>query len=108
MIKVINIDSKNRIPVAEGHVRNILVPSADGTRVRVAIEEVDPGKTFRLAPRDKTQVVYILDGKDAKVTYTSAGKTSEHTVQRRAGVYVEPTEEATVTASGTPLVLLLV
>jgi mannose-6-phosphate isomerase-like protein (cupin superfamily) len=108
MIKVINIDSKNRIPVAEGHVRNILVPSDDGTRVRVAIEDVDPGKTFRLAPGDKTQVVYILDGKDAKVTHTTAGKTSEHTAQRRAGVYLEPTEDATVTASGTPLVLLLV
>ena len=28
--------------------------------------------------------------------------------QRRAGLYLEPGEEATVTASGTPLVLLLV
>jgi len=108
MIKVINIESKNRIPVGEGHVRNILVPSDDGTRVRVAIEEVDPGWTFRLAPSDKTQVVYILGGNDAKVTYTSAGKASEHMAQRRAGVYLEPTEEATVTAFGTPLVLLLV
>ena len=108
MIKVINTESKNRIPVAEGHVRNILVPSDDGTRVRVAIEEVDPGKTVRLAPGDKTQVVYILDGKGATVTCTTAGKTSEHMAQRRAGVYLEPTEEAAVTASGTPLVLLLV
>jgi len=108
MMKVINIESRNRIPVAEGHVRNLLVPSDDGTRVRVAIEEVDPGKTFRLAPSDKTQVAYILDGRDAKVTYTTAGKTSEYAAQRRAGVYLEPTEEATVTASGTPLVLLLV
>jgi hypothetical protein len=65
MIKVINIESRNRIPVAEGHVRNILSPSDGGTRVRVAIEDVDPGKTFRLAPGDQTQVVYILDGKDA-------------------------------------------
>jgi len=108
MITVINIESKNRTPVAEGHVRNILVPSDDGTRVRVAIEDVDPGKTFRLAPSDKTQVVYVLDGQDARVTYTTAENTSEHTAQRRAGVYLEPTEEATVTASGTPLVLLLV
>ena len=30
MIKVINIESKNRTPVAEGHVRNILGPSDDG------------------------------------------------------------------------------
>jgi mannose-6-phosphate isomerase-like protein (cupin superfamily) len=108
MIKVINIESQPRIPVAEGHVRKILGPSDEGTRVQVAIEEVDSGKTCRLALSDRTQVAYILDGKDAKVTYTIGGKTSEATVQRRAGIYLEPGEAATVTASGTPLVLLLV
>jgi mannose-6-phosphate isomerase-like protein (cupin superfamily) len=108
MINVINVDSKIRIPVSEGHVRNILRPSDDGTRVHVAIEEVDPGKTCRLTPSDKTQVVYILEGQEARITYTAAGQTAEHTASRRAGVYLEPGEEATVTASGTPLVLLLV
>ena len=108
MIKVLNIDSKTRIPVSEGSVRNILRPSDDGTRVHIAIEDVASGKTCRLASSDKTQVVYILEGHDAKVTYTSAGHTAEHTAQRRAGVYLEPGEEATVTASGSPLALLLV
>jgi mannose-6-phosphate isomerase-like protein (cupin superfamily) len=112
MITVINVDSKTRIPVPEGHVRNILRPSDDGTRVHVAIEEVDPGKTCRLTRSDKTQVVYVLEGQDAAVTYTAAGRTAEHTTehtaQRRAGVYLEPGEEATVTASGTRLLLLLV
>jgi mannose-6-phosphate isomerase-like protein (cupin superfamily) len=108
MIKVIDIASKSRTPVAEGHVRSVLKPSDDGTRVQVAIEEVDQGKTFRMAASDKTQVFYILEGKDAKVTYTSAGKTKEYTAQRRTGVYLEPGEEATVTASGSPLNLLLV
>ena len=108
MIKVIDVESKSRTPLAEGHVRNILVPSDDGTRVRVAIEEVDPGKTCRVAVSDRTQVVYVLDGKDADVIYTAAGKTAQYTAQRRAGVYLEPGEEVTVTASGTPLVLLLV
>jgi mannose-6-phosphate isomerase-like protein (cupin superfamily) len=108
MIEVINIENKTRTPISEGHVRNILSPSDNGTRVQVAIEEVEPGKTCRLAPSDKTQVAYILDGKDAKVTHTAAGKTAVHTAQRRAGVYLEPAEEATLTASGTPLVLLLV
>jgi mannose-6-phosphate isomerase-like protein (cupin superfamily) len=108
MMKVIDIESKPRIPIAEGHARNVLVPTQDGTRVQVAIEEVDPGKTRRLAASDKTQVVYILEGKDAKVAHTTAGQTAERTAQRRAGVYLEPGEEATVTASGTPLRLLLV
>ncbi len=108
MIKVINVESKPKTPVAEGHVRNVLGPSDDGTRVRVAIEEVDPGKTCRLAASDKTQVVYILEGKDAKISYTIAGTSATQTAQRRAGVYLEPGEDATVTASAGPLRLLLV
>ena len=108
MIKVLNIDSKTRVPVPEGSVRNILRPSDDGTRVHVAIEEVAAGKTCRLTSSDKTQVVYILEGHDAKVTYTSGGRAVEHTAQRRAGAYLEPGEEAAVTAAGTALVLLLV
>jgi len=71
MIKVINIDSKAKTPVAEGHVRNILGPSDDATRVRVAVEDVDLGKTCRIAPADMTQVVYILEGRDAAVTCTA-------------------------------------
>ena len=108
MIKVIDVESKTRNPVAEGHLRNILGPSAEGTRVQVAIEDVDQGKTCRLAATDRTQVAYILEGKDATMTHTTAGKTTEHTAQRRAGLYLEPGEEATLTASGSPLVLLRV
>jgi mannose-6-phosphate isomerase-like protein (cupin superfamily) len=108
MIEVINIGSKTSLPLSEGRVRHVLRPSEDGTRVHVAIEEVDAGKTCRLAPSDRTQVVYILEGRDARVTYTSAGQTAEHTAQRRSGVYLEPGEEATVTASSSALTLLLV
>ena len=108
MIEVINAESKPRTSIAEGHVRHILAPSEDGTRVHVAIKDVDPGRTCRLAPSDRTQIVYILEGKDAKVTHTRAGATADYAAQRRTGVYLEPSEEATVTASGTPLVLLLV
>jgi mannose-6-phosphate isomerase-like protein (cupin superfamily) len=61
-----------------------------------------------LTSSEKTQVVYILEGRDAKVTYTSAGHTVDHTAQRRSGAYLEPGEEATVTATETALVLLLV
>ena len=108
MIRVIDIESKPSIPIAAGRVSNMLDPSEDRTRVQVAIEDVDPGKTRRLAPGARTQVVYLLEGKDARITYTTAGQRSECTAQRRAGVYLEPGEEAAVTASGTPLRLLLV
>jgi mannose-6-phosphate isomerase-like protein (cupin superfamily) len=108
MIKVIDIDKRARVPVGEGHVRTILGPSDEQTRVQVAIEEVDPGKTCRLAASDKTQVAYILEGTDVKVTHTIGGSPGQQTAQRRAGVYLEPGEEASITASGTPLLLLLI
>lgn len=108
MIRVVNIESKPSIPTEAGRVSNVLDPSQDGTRVQVAIETVDPGKTHRLAPSARTQVVYLLEGQDAQITYTTAGQRAECTAQRRSGVYLEPGEEAAVSASGTPLRLLLV
>ena len=108
MIRVIDIESKPRKRVPEGHVRNVLDPSEDGTRVHVAIRDIDPGKTYRIPASDRTQVVYILEGKDARITFTRAGAAAEHTAQRRSGVYLEPSEAATVTAAGTPLMLLLI
>jgi len=108
MIKVIDIADKSKMRVPEGHVRNVLDTSEDGTRVHVAIREVDPGKTYHVARSNRTQVVYVLEGTDARFTRTSADATAEHTGQRRSGVYLEPSEEATVTASNTPLKLLLV
>ena len=108
MIRVIDIANKSKIDVPEGHVRNVLDTSEDGTSVHVAIREVDPGKTYRIARSNRTQVVYILEGADARLTHTNADATAEHIGQRRSGIYLEPSEEATVTASETPLTLLLV
>jgi mannose-6-phosphate isomerase-like protein (cupin superfamily) len=108
MIRVIDIESKTRTAIPEGHVRNILGPSDGGTRVQVAVKEVAANSTCRVGPSDKTQVVYILEGNDVKVTHTRARTSAEYAAQRRAGVYLEPSEEATFAASGAPLVLLLV
>ena len=108
MIRVIDIANKPKKPIPEGHVRNVLDAPEDGTRVHVAIQDVDPGKTYRVPRSDRTQVVYLLEGTDARITHTSAGATAEHVGQPRCGIYLEPTEEATITASGTPLTLLLV
>src|ERR1041384_2828084 len=98
MIRVIDISNKSKIPVPEGQVRNVLDPSEDGTRVHVAIKDVDPRKTYRIARSNRTQVVYLLEGADARIRHSRADATAEHIGQRRSGVYLEPSEEATVTA----------
>ena len=108
MIKVIDVPARTTATTADGRVRYALNPSEDGTRVSVAVRDVDAGKTYHAPRSDKTQVVYVLEGKDATLTHVSAGKTVERKTQRRTGVYLEPGEEARVTASSTPLVLLLV
>jgi mannose-6-phosphate isomerase-like protein (cupin superfamily) len=108
MIKVIDVGNRPRAATEEGHVRTVLGPSAEGTRVEVAVKDVDPGRTCHVGRSDRTQIVYVLEGRDAKVTHASGGDTAQHTAQRRAGVYLEPGEEATVTAADVPLVLLLV
>jgi mannose-6-phosphate isomerase-like protein (cupin superfamily) len=108
MITVIDIGNRTQAPTPEGHVRHVLSQSETGTRVSVAVRQVDAGKTYRVARSDRTQVVYVLEGQDATLTHTRAGKTTEHATQRRVGVYLEPGEEATVAASGTPLKLLVV
>lgn len=108
MITVIGIQDKSRAATDDGHVRNILCPSEDQTRVAVAVREVDAGKTWRVTSSDKTQVVYVLDGAGVAITHTCQGTTTHHTAARRAGMYLEPFEEATVTASAGPLQLLVV
>jgi mannose-6-phosphate isomerase-like protein (cupin superfamily) len=108
MIRVINVDSKPKMPVGEGHVRDVLAPGDDRTRVRVAIVDVDAGKRHLLPANDRTQVAYLLEGDGATVSYTSRGSTHEQAARRRSGIYLEPGEEAVISAGATPLVLLLV
>ena len=109
MIRIIDINNKPSTSVPEGSVTDVLCPADDGTRVHVAIQRVSPGKARGFARSDKTQVAYILEGSDAALSYTTAdGRTSTRTAQRRTGVYLEPGDEATVTASSSPLTLLLV
>lgn len=108
MITVIDTNATKSASVPEGTAQHILTPANDKTMVDVAKFEVASGKTHRVAPSDRTQVVYIMEGKDAEVTYSKGGKSEVHTAQRRSGVYLEPGEEASVKAAGSPVILLQV
>ncbi len=69
MIRIIDVGSRARTPLAEGHVRSILGPADEGTRVQVASEDVEAGRTCRLPVSDRTQVASILEGTGAKVNH---------------------------------------
>jgi len=49
MIRVINIQAAPATPTAEGSVRTVLSQASDGTRVEVAVNEIDPGRTTQPA-----------------------------------------------------------
>jgi mannose-6-phosphate isomerase-like protein (cupin superfamily) len=108
MIKVIEIESRPTVAQQEGQVRTVLGSAEQPTRVHVSVQNVDAGQTCRFVLSDRTQVIYLLEGDEAKVHFTSASGTVEHTARRRNGVYLEPGEEAAITASRGPLVLLVV
>jgi mannose-6-phosphate isomerase-like protein (cupin superfamily) len=108
MINIINIGHTEATTTAAGRARGILGPAETKTRVTVAIQDVDAGGTYRLAPSDRTQLAYVLEGQNAFVMHASRLQTQDDELPRRAGVYLEPGEEAVITASDTPLVLLVV
>jgi mannose-6-phosphate isomerase-like protein (cupin superfamily) len=108
MITVIDISARTRTPEAEGFVRHVLRPSEHGTRVSVDLRDLEAGKTWRVPAADTTRVVYILEGSAATITHTHQGSTREYHAGRRAGIYLEPAEAATITASAGSLQLLIV
>ena len=108
MIQTIASGNRPRTAVPEGHLRTLVNPSEHGTRVEVLILDIDPGKTRHVTPTDRTRVAYVLEGASATIVHTTPAATNRRTVNRRAGVYLEPGESATITASDGPLRLLMV
>jgi mannose-6-phosphate isomerase-like protein (cupin superfamily) len=94
--------------VLDGYVQTILSPHDDGTRVEVAFRGVAAGLTYNVGRSDRTQVLYLLEGSDVRVTHIARQGPTDHVAQRHCGVYLEPGEDATLTASSGPVSLLLV
>src|SRR5678816_4636067 len=102
MIRVINIPAAPATPTAEGSVRTVLSQASDGTRVEVAVNEIDPGRSLHLEPGPRTRVAYLLEGKDATIALTRGEQTTTHFTQRRAGLYLEPVSYTHLRAHETP------
>jgi mannose-6-phosphate isomerase-like protein (cupin superfamily) len=107
MITVIHTTGKASASIPEGTVWNFLGPSVSQTNVEASRYKIDAGKTIQFPVSERSQLIYILEGDAAEVSFTSAGKTETHPAKKLCGVYLEPGEEAAIKAS-TPLVLLRV
>jgi mannose-6-phosphate isomerase-like protein (cupin superfamily) len=109
VITVINLADLNPTRTREGEATAVLGrPSTQDTRVTVAVERLERGKARHLTRSDRTQVAYILEGQDARIVHASTASQAEHPAQRRSGIYLEPGEEAAISATATPLTLLIV
>lgn len=107
-ITIIHTSSSPPQAIPEGTVWRLVTPSRDNTRVEVSKYQIDVGKQLQLAPSERTQSVYILEGNGAEVTFSSGGKTTKHPARKGCGVYLEPNEEAVIKAASSPLTLLQV
>lgn len=106
MIEVIDFSTKEPEPTPEGKTRPILGAKFGGTRVEVAIREVDPHATLRISSGERTRVLYLLDGEDGELESSDGAAPSRRPLARRSGVYLEPGEEAAVEAGEGTLRLL--
>jgi mannose-6-phosphate isomerase-like protein (cupin superfamily) len=106
VIQVFDLSAKEPTPIPQGIKREVLGSGGDGTRVHVAVYEVDSGESLEVSASDRTRVVYVLDGEGAEIKHKVGPEIETHAAPRRSGVYLEPGEEATVTAAGKPLKLL--
>lgn len=107
-ITVLDTSTSRCQTIPEGTVWRIVDPSKHKTSVEVSKYQIDAGKQMRLAPSERTQAVYILEGNGAEVTFSSGGKATKHPAQKGCGVYLEPNEETVIEATSTPLMVLQV
>jgi glyoxylate utilization-related uncharacterized protein len=83
------------IKVPEGEMKEVLNEQLAGAKNVVAmLHWVEPGKTFEAEPLDKHQLVYLMDG---KASIKLEGK--DYDVAKGSGVYLGPTETASITAA---------
>lgn len=108
MIRLIDLATRPSTALSGGSVTPVLGPSAEGTTTCVSLYELDPWKDLEFSSDDMSQVVYLLDGEDAHVTFISANDRAQHRAKRGAGVYLEPGEAATVQAERSALRILVV
>jgi glyoxylate utilization-related uncharacterized protein len=92
----IDTNSLPTMKVPEGEMKEVLNEQLAGAKNVVAmLHWVDGGKTFEAEPMDKHQLVYLMEG---KASIKLEGK--DYDVAKGCGVYLGPTETATITATG--------
>src|ERR1700734_1424859 len=91
-----------RVKTAEGEVTEILNQQLAGAKnVLGTLRWLSPGEKFEAGPMEKHQLIYLMEGKG-----TIRLDNQDYDVSRGAGVYLGPSESATIQAGGSSPVKL--
>ena len=98
----IDTNSLPRVKTPQGEVTEILNQHLTGAKnVLGTLRWLDPGESFTAEASDKHQLIYLMDGKGSIRL-----NNKDYDVEKGAGVYLGPSETATIqAASGTSLKL---
>ena len=91
----IDTNTLPRVKTPQGEVTEILNEKLEGAKnVFGTLRRLDPGEDFEPEPVDKHQLIYLMEGKGSiRLDH------KDHEVARGAGVYLGPSESATIRAS---------
>jgi mannose-6-phosphate isomerase-like protein (cupin superfamily) len=106
MIEVVDVDALPARPLDEGDVTRVLPQPANGGRTSLALYTIRSGRALTFRTADDTQVLYLLDGADAKIEHEVGAAKHTYVASRRAGICLAATESATVAAGQSVLRLL--
>ncbi len=91
----IDTNTLPRVKTPEGEVTEVLNNALQGAKnVLGTLRWLKPGEHFKAEPQDKHQLIYLMEGSGA-----ISLDNKDYEVPRGAGVYLGPSETATIKAS---------
>ncbi len=103
MLTFINTNKLPRKKTPEGEMTEVLNPTSVGAKnILASLRWLKPGGKFQAEPSDKHQLIYLMEG-DAEIHLEK----KDYHVSKGAGVYLAPSETASIQASDRGTVKLL-
>jgi AraC-like ligand binding domain len=103
MTKSLTFIDTNKLPrvrTPQGEVTEILNGELVGAKnVFGTLRWLAPGEKFQADPTDKHQLIYLMEG-EGTIRLNDRGDSKDYDVARGAGVYLGPSESATIQAAG--------
>ena len=91
----IDTNALPRVKTPVGEMTEVINEQLVGAKnVKAIIRWIEPGKTFEAPAADRHQLVYLMEG-DGRITLEG----QSYDVRKGGGVYLKPSESASVTAA---------